>query len=81
MNARNERLVPVESLGKSWISNPARHSKERHFSEAIFHQHLTPLAAGILRQVAAESRDTSQRVYTQAEMVRAIELAIAGAKA
>jgi hypothetical protein len=29
----------------------------------------------ILTQVAAESRDQSQRVYTQAEMVRAIELA------
>lgn len=36
---------------------------------------LTAPVAQILSQVASESRDQSQRVYTQAEMVRAIELA------
>lgn len=36
---------------------------------------LTPSVCKILSQVASESRDESQHVYTQAEMVRAIELA------
>lgn len=36
---------------------------------------LTASVAKILSQVASESRDQSQRVYTQAEVVRAIELA------
>lgn len=38
-------------------------------------EHLTPAIAAILTQVAAESKDESSRIYTQAEMVRAIELA------
>jgi len=39
-------------------------------------QRLTAGICGILAQVSAESRDQSQRIYTQAEVVRAIELAL-----
>lgn len=54
-----------EAQGGSWISaeKPDLASK------------LTASIATILSQVASESRDQSQHVYTQAEMVRAIELA------
>lgn len=36
---------------------------------------IKPAVAKIMQQVAAESKDPSARVYTQLEMIRAIELA------
>ena len=38
--------------------------------------HLTPAIESVLQQVAAESKDGHARIYTQAEVIRAIELAI-----
>lgn len=57
------------SAAKSWIS----------FEHPNVVAHLTPAVEAVLQQVAAESKDDHARIYTQAEVVRAIELAIAKA--
>jgi hypothetical protein len=53
------------SAAKSWISCAHPDLVNR----------ITPAVEAVLRQVAAESKDSHARIYTQAEVVRAIEIA------
>lgn len=46
-----------------------------HIESSALSRRMTKDVVEVLEQVAAESRDRSARIYTQAEMVRAIELA------
>lgn len=39
-------------------------------------KHLTSAVVAVLEQVVSESKDTRAQIYTQAEMVRAIEIAM-----
>jgi hypothetical protein len=61
---------------RGWLAHPSLQSPAAHAeSPKVLLEHLTPDVCAILSQVASESRDRNAHIYTQAEMVRAIELA------
>lgn len=62
MSAHAGRFPP------SWITQARPDSAEAG--------RLTPDVVAVLERVAGESKDQGARLYTQAEMVRAIELAV-----